>query len=491
MCASEPSRPTATDLPLSPLVTRYGREAMAALFAPRYRARIWRRLWLALAETQRELGLPIEAAQIEALRRHLDDVDLERIAELERRLRHDVMAHLHHLGEQCPEARPILHLGATSCFVTDNADLIIVRDALTLLEERLLDAIAAFGRRAAAERNTACLAYTHLQPAQPTTVGKRIALWLQDLIGCYHAIERLRTHLPFRGAKGATGTQASFLALFDGDHDKVCALDRRLAERMGFTELLPLGGQTYPRVIDHRVLAELAALAAALSKWSIDMRLLQHMGELEEPFGRAQVGSSAMAHKRNPMLCERVGALSRFVIETAGNATHTAATQWLERSLDDSANRRLVLPEALLAADAALGFALVVIEGMQVHARVIAERLRRELPYLALEPILMAAVRAGGDRQQLHEALRRHAMASRERERGEGAAPDLLDRIRADRRFEAVHERLDALLEPARHVGRAPAQVSSYLETHVEPLLRAHGRSLEEEPGAAAAPLPI
>ncbi|RME77142.1 MAG: adenylosuccinate lyase [Planctomycetota bacterium] len=473
----------------SPLVARYGRPEMARLFGARHRAGVWRRLWLALAESERELGLPISEAQIEQLRVHLDDVDLERVAELERTLRHDVMAHIHHLGEQAPLARPIIHLGATSCFVTDNADLIIVRQALGVLGQALLEAIAALGRFARRECDTPCLGYTHLQPAQPTTVGKRAAVWLYELLEAYREIERVRTTLPFRGVKGTTGTQASFLRLFEGDHERVLELERRVAERMGFTASVPVCGQTYPRLWDHRILSALTLQAAVTSRFGVDVRLLQHMGELEEPFGRAQVGSSAMAHKRNPILSERLGALARWLIQIAGNAPHTAAVQWLERSLDDSANRRLALPEALLAAHALAHYQGVIAAGLVVHRRVVAERLEAELPYLALEAIVLEAVRRGGDRQTLHEAARRHAMASRARQRREGGVPDLLDRIAADPLFAAIGSDLPALLEPARHVGRAPEQTRALLREHVEPLLAAHGMDLDAAGDAPALPI--
>jgi adenylosuccinate lyase len=459
----------------SPLTGRYAGVRMQRLFGAAHRACVWRRLWLALAESQRALGLPITTEALEALRARLGDADLDRVREHERRLRHDVMAHVHHLGEQCPDARGVIHLGATSCFVTDNADLVIIRDALGLVRAGMLRLMRGLADLAMRERFTPCLAFTHLQPAQPTTVGKRAALWLQDVVDAYAEVARLQAELPFRGAKGTTGTQASFLALFDGDHAKVEELDRQVARRLDFSRVLPLAGQTYPRVLDHRVLSVLAGVVAGISKFAVDVRLLQHMGEVEEPFGRGQVGSSAMAHKRNPMLCERVTALARFVLQLAGNASHTAATQWLERTLDDSANRRLTLPEAFLATDAIVRFAAVVAEGLAVYPRVMAENLARELPYLALEPIIMAGVRAGGDRQALHEALRQHAMASRQKQRTEGGPPDLLDRIAGDPMFAGVAGDLPGLLEPSRHVGRAPQQVESYLAEHVEPLLARDG----------------
>ncbi|GIW72106.1 MAG: adenylosuccinate lyase [Planctomycetota bacterium] len=467
---------------VSPLAERYAGAAMQRLFGARYRARLWRRLWLALAECQQQLGLPITDAQLAELRAHLDSCDLERVRQLEAELRHDVMAHLRHFGEQCPGARAIIHLGATSSFVTDNADLIVMREALELLRRGLLRLMRALASLARRERARPCLALTHLQPAQPTTVGKRFALWLQDVWLDYEEITRTAAELPLRGAKGATGTQASFLELFGGEHAKVRRLEQLLAERLGFARVIPLAGQTYPRKLDHRVLAVLAGLAASLGKFATDVRLLQGLGELEEPFGEQQVGSSAMAHKRNPMLSERIGALARLVIQTAPNAAHTAATQWLERSLDDSANRRLAIPECFLASDAMVRYAAVVVEGLRIHSGAIAARLEAELPYLVLEPLIMAAVQAGGDRQELHERARQHAMAARERQRAEGGPPDLLARLAADPAFAPLAGRFAELLDPARHVGRAPEQVEELLAEHIEPLLARDGHLAEPSP---------
>jgi adenylosuccinate lyase len=470
----------------SPLVTRYAGAAMTRLFSPLRRARLWRELWIALAEAERALGLPISEAQVAEMRARKDEVDIARVAEIEARLRHDVMAHVHHYGELCPLAKPVIHLGATSAYVTDNADLVVVREGLGLLSGLLRRAIAALAELARRERARPCLAYTHLQPAQLTTVGKRAALWLQDLCLDLEETTRVAAALPFLGAKGTTGTQASFLGLFDGDHEKVRRLDRDVAARMGFARLLPVSGQTYPRKIDHAVLSALAGIAASASKMASDVRLLQGLGEMEEPFDAEQVGSSAMAYKRNPMRSERICSLARFVIVAAQNAPHTAAVQWLERTLDDSANRRLAIAECFLATDAILRLVLNVASGLRVIARGVEAGVRREIAFIATEDILMAAVRAGGDRQDLHERIRRHAMAARERWREHGGEVDLLERIAADPAFAAVKDEVARLAEPRRYVGRAPEQVDELLAEVVEPLLaRTAGAASGGEEGAA------
>ncbi|MGH7644425.1 MAG: adenylosuccinate lyase, partial [Gemmatimonadales bacterium] len=396
---------------VSPLSTRYASPPMQALWSERRRIALWRSLWLALLEAQRELGLPIPEAAIKDVARHKDDADLARAAEHERRLRHDVMAHIHHLGEQAPKARPYLHLGATSAYVTDNADVLLMREALRLLLGRIAAVLVALGKLARRYRDLPCLAYTHFQPAQLTTVGKRATLWMQDFVGDAQELLHRLDLLPFLGVKGATGTQASFLDLFDGDEDKVRELDARVARKMGFTRSCPVTGQTYPRKVDAQVLAALAGIAASTAKFATDLRLLQHEGEMIEPFEREQVGSSAMPYKRNPMRAERMTGLARFVIELAGNGWHTAAEQWLERSLDDSANRRLVIPEALLTTDGILVLATNVAAGLEVRDRVIDRHVRELLPFLATERLLMRGVKAGGDRQELHEVIRRHSLA--------------------------------------------------------------------------------
>jgi adenylosuccinate lyase len=455
-----------------PLTERYASAAMAALFSPRARHGAWRDLWIALAQAQRELGAPISAQQIDELRAARDMFDWQRVAALEREVRHDVMAHVAHFGELAPGARRILHLGATSCDVTDNADLILYRRALELLEGGLVGAAAALARFARAHRALPCLGYTHFQPAQPVTVGKRATLWLHDLLLDLDEVRRVVRWLPFRGIKGTTGTQASFLALFDGDHAKVLELERRVAKAMGFARVVPVSGQTYTRKIDWTIHQALAGIAQSASKLAHDVRLLAHEGELEEPSESRQIGSSAMAYKQNPMRCERVTALSRLVLASAETSGYTAATQWLERTLDDSAIRRIALPEALLACDAILILVQNVAEGMVVHPRVIERNLREQLPFLATEEILMAATRAGGDRQDLHERIRVHSREAARAVKTEGRDNPLLALIAADPAFASVRERLGELTEPARFVGRAAEQVDAFLRDEVEPRLQ-------------------
>ena len=438
---------------------------MQALWGERRRIGLWRRLWLALMEVERELGLDIPERGLVELRAHLDDADLERAAEHEKRLRHDVMAHIHHLGEQAPAARAFLHLGATSAYVTDNTDLILMREGLQLLLGRIAAVLVALAKLARRERAVPCLAYTHFQPAQLTTVGKRVTLWMQEfLLDAEELLHRLDT-LQFRGVKGTTGTQASFLDLFDGDDEKVRELDTRVALKMGFAKVFPVTGQTYTRKLDAQVLAALAGVAQSAAKLATDLRLLQHEGEMLEPFESDQVGSSAMAYKRNPMRAERITGLARFVIELEGNAWHTASEQWLERTLDDSANRRLVLPEAFLASDAILVLATNVAAGLEVREAVIARHVAAHLPFLATERLLMRGVKAGGDRQRLHEVIRTHSLAVAQAMAEQGAANDLLERLARDPAFKALHVALAAdELDPAAYVGRAPRQVDDFLE---------------------------
>jgi adenylosuccinate lyase len=452
----------------SPLAQRYASPAMQALWGERRRIGLWRRLWLALMEAERELGLDVPEQALAELRAHLDDADLERVAEHERRLRHDVMAHIHHLGEQAPAARPFLHLGATSAYVTDNADLILLREGLGLLLGRIAAVLVALGKLARRYRALPCLAYTHFQPAQLTTLGKRVTLWMQDFAFDAEDILSRREALPFRGVKGATGTQASFLELFGGDEATVRDLDLRVSRKMGFARLLPVTGQTYPRKLDAQVLAVLAGIAAGAAKFATDLRLLQHEGEVLEPFEADQVGSSAMPYKRNPMRAERMTGLARLVIELAGNGWHTAAEQWLERTLDDSANRRLVLPEAFLATDAVLVLATNIAAGLDVREATIAGHVAAQMPFLATERLLMRGVQAGGDRQRLHEVIRGHSLAALER----GAPEELLERLARDPAFQALPGALPAAeLDPAAYVGRAPSQVDDFLDQVVPPLL--------------------
>jgi len=456
----------------SPLASRYAGEAMSRVFSPAARVRTWRRLWLALAEAEKELGLPITDDQIREMRRHLDDIDFERAEALERTLRHDLMAHVHAFGEQCPKARPIIHLGATSCDITDNADLVAMREGLKILEGRLLTIVDRLARFAAENRATATLGFTHFQPAQPTTVGKRACLWLWDLLVDRQAVSSARSGLRFRGIKGTTGTQASFLRLFDGDHEKVKRLERRVAEKLGFAEVQPVTGQTYTRKVDSQVLAVLSGIAQSAHKFANDLRLLANLKELEEPFEKEQVGSSAMAYKRNPMRSERMTGLARIVMGLEPAAAATAAEQWLERTLDDSAARRIVLGEGFLGADAILRLYQNIVEGLVVYPAMIARHLAEELPFMATENILMAAVKAGGDRQTLHEAIRRHSQEAARRIKMEGKANDLLARLKADPAFAKVD--IDAELDPKRFVGRAPEQVDEFLADHVRPVLEAN-----------------
>ncbi len=438
---------------------------MQALWGERRRIGLWRRLWLALMEVERELGLDIPERALTELRAHLDDADLDRAAEHEKRLRHDVMAHIHHLGEQAPAARAFLHLGATSAYVTDNTDLVLMREGLQLLLGRLAAVLVALAKLARRERAVPCLAYTHFQPAQLTTVGKRVTLWMQEfLLDAEELLHRLEA-LQFRGVKGTTGTQASFLELFDGDDEKVRELDARVALKMGFTRVFPVTGQTYTRKLDAQVLAALSGVAQSAAKLATDVRLLQHEGEILEPFESDQVGSSAMAYKRNPMRAERITGLARFVIELEGNAWHTASEQWLERTLDDSANRRLVLPEAFLASDAILVLATNVAAGLEVREAVIARHVAAQLPFLATERLLMRGVKAGGDRQRLHEVIRTHSLAIAQAMAEQGVANDLLERLAKDPAFRTLHVALAPTeLDPAAYVGRAPRQVDDFLE---------------------------
>jgi adenylosuccinate lyase len=455
----------------NPLGPRYASREMLYNFSAEKKFRTWRRLWLALAEAEQELGLAITAAQIEELRTHQDEVNYEVAEARERQVRHDVMAHIYAYGQQCPTARGIIHLGATSAYVTDNTDLIQMRDGLHLLRAKLLQLIAALAEFAARHKNLATLGYTHFQPAQLTTVGKRACLWLQDLVMDYEALESCCAALKFRGVKGTTGTQASFLELFEGDHDKVKQLDALVTERMGFRDVFPITGQTYPRKQDSHVLHILGEIAESAHKFSSDIRLLQSVGEMEEPFEAEQVGSSAMAYKRNPMRCERMAGLARYVMTTALNAPLTAATQWFERTLDDSSNRRLLIPEAFLATDAILRLYLNVGRGLVVNPAVIARRVEQELPFMATEALLMAGVKAGGDRQTLHERIRVHSMAATQAVKL-GQANDLMARVADDPAFATVKGDLATLLAPMRFVGRAPQQVDDYLTTTIDPLLQ-------------------
>ncbi len=454
----------------NPLIERYASREMTRLFSTAFKFGMWRRLWLALAEAEKDLGLEIPAEAIAQMREHLDDIDLERAAEHERRLRHDVMAHVHHFSELAPAARPFIHLGATSAFVTDNTELIQQREALRLVRRRLLSCIAVLAGFARRYRDLPALGFTHFQPAQPTTVGRRAALWLQDLVLDLEEIDHRLESLRARGIRGATGTQASFLELFDGDGAKVDELQRRIASAMGFDRTYDVTGQTYPRKVDYAALSTLAGIAASASKLSHDLRLLAHLREIEEPFESDQVGSSAMPYKRNPMRAERISGLARHVITLSLDAGFTAATQWFERTLDDSANRRLALAESYLTTDAILVIVHNVVAGLVVRPVMIRQRLTQELPFLATEAVLMQAVRRGGDRQDLHERIRRHAMAAADRLKEEGGANDLPERIASDPAFRLSRDELAGILDPGRHVGRSAEQVDQFL-AELEPVL--------------------
>lgn len=456
---------------VSPLSTRYAGQTMRALFGERRRIETWRRLWIWLAEAQRELGLPVTAEQVAALEGACGSIDFDQAARYEAQFRHDVMAHVHAYGDAAPTARGVIHLGATSCYVTDNADALLVREALRLTAVALAEGIAALERFARAHAKTACLAYTHFQPAQPTTMGKRACLWLQDLVDDLHEVERAVTRVPFLGSKGTTGTQASFVTLFDGNAAKVEALDRLVAEKAGFPAPLPVSGQTYPRKADFQVLSVLGGIAISATRFANDVRLLSGHAEVSEPFEPGQIGSSAMAYKRNPMRSERLTALARHVLALAGEAGVMAQAQWLERTLDDSASRRIVLPEGFLATDAVLRLLTNVGRGLTVNEAVVKARLAKDLPFMATEDVLMRATAAGGDRQALHERVRVHSLAARERLLAGAEVNDLLERLGADPAFAKVRHELASMADPARFVGLAPHQVERFLAEHVEPAL--------------------
>jgi adenylosuccinate lyase len=455
----------------SPLAERYASRAMLELWSPRKRYGLWRQLWLALAESEKELGVPIPDEAIAQLRAHLDDIDFDVVAAYERRFRHDVMAHLHAFGDVAPAARPFIHYGATSAYVTDNADLILMRRGLELLRGKLVNALRALAAFAREWRAEPTLGYTHLQPAQPTTVGKRATLWMQDLVLDLMDLDHRIATLPCRGVKGTTGTQASFLEIFEGDHEKVRELDRLVTAKLEFASSIPVSGQTYTRKLDAQVLGVVSGIAASASKFSADIRMLQAFGEIEEPFERDQIGSSAMAYKRNPMRSERIASLARFVASLEPNANQTHSVQFFERTLDDSANRRLAIPESFLATDAILGLMENVASGLEVHPARIRRRLMDELPFMATEELIVRAVRAGGDRQDAHERIRGYSIAAARALKDGAPNNDLLDRIAADDAFGITRDELDRAMDPRRFVGRAPEQVDEFLDEVVEPLL--------------------
>ena len=460
----------------SPLVERNASPEMAALFGAQKKFSTWRRLWLELARAQKKLGLDIKKNQIDQMARHVDDINFDRAARYEKQLRHDVMAHIRTFGDVAPKAAPIIHLGATSCFVGDNTDLIILRDAMQLTLGKLASVIDLLGTFAEKYRAMPALGFTHYQPAQLTTVGKRATLWCQEFALDLHELEHRIETLPFRGVKGTTGTQASYLALFDGKHTKVKQLDKEVAAAFGFKKLCPVTGQTYPRKIDTLAINVLASIAQSAHKVCNDIRLLANLKEMEEPFEKSQVGSSAMAYKRNPMRSERVTALSRLVLSLATSPAMTAAEQWFERTLDDSANRRVVLPEAFLAVDGILQILINVFDGLVVYPKVIEARVEAELPFMATENILMAAVKAGGDRQELHEKIRLHSQAAAAQVKKFGKPNDLIGRLRADVAFTKID--FEKVLDPAAYVGRAPQQVDEFIRSVVTPVRKKYRKEL-------------
>ncbi|MDO5553495.1 MAG: adenylosuccinate lyase [Planctomycetia bacterium] len=463
----------------NPLIERYSSREMCQLWGPQKKFSTWRRLWVALAESEHELGLPVSREQIEELKAHTDDIDFERAAQYEKDLRHDVMAHVHTYGDVCPLARPVIHLGATSCFVTDNTDAILLRDAMKLIRKRLVTVIDRLARFADEYKDMPCLAFTHLQSAQPTTVGKRACLWNYDLVMDLDDLEHRIATIKTLGNKGTTGTQASFLKLFDGDHAKVRQLEALLCRKIGFDAAFTVTGQTYPRKLDAQVLDVLAGIAASAHKFATDLRILAHRKEMEEPFEKHQIGSSAMAYKRNPMRSERICSLARFVLSLQSSPAMTLSTQWFERTLDDSANRRLVLPQAFLALDALLIIFQNIVEGLVVYPKVIEKNLAAELPFMATENILMAAVEKGGDRQDLHERIRVASQAAAAVVKQEGGNNDLIDRLKQDAAFADVD--IDSELNPVRFVGRAPQQVTEFIEKEIEPIREKYADSFTEE----------
>ena len=465
----------------SPLVERVATKEMCVLFGAQRKFSTWRKCWLALAEAEQELGLDISDEQLDEMRAHLDDIDFEAAKRFEQETRHDVMAHIHAFGLVAPKAKPIIHLGATSCYVGDNTDLILLREGLELVLDKAVNVLARLAAFARQYRDLPTLGYTHFQPAQVVTVGKRACLWTQDLLMDIEDIENAIGRLRCRGVKGTTGTQASFLALFDGDGDKVARLDQRVAEKLGFDSSYPVTGQTYPRKVDTHVLRVLAGIGESVHKWACDMRILQRLKEVEEPFAAKQVGSSAMAYKRNPMRCERACALARFLMVSPLHSQFTTAVQWFERTLDDSAIRRISLPEAFLAADGILNLYLNVMENPVVYPKVIEKHLWEELPFMATENILMACVKRGGDRQELHEVIRTHSHAASARVKEEGADNDLLDRLADDAAIGLTRQEIDGVLDLREFVGRAPQQVDEFIEHEVQPVLDRNAQRLGTE----------
>ena len=460
-----------TDRYVSPLSERYASKEMQYIFSPDMKFRTWRKLWIALAETEKELGLNITDEQIEELKAHAEDINYDVAKERERLVRHDVMSHVYAYGVQCPKAKGIIHLGATSCYVGDNTDIIVLTEALKLVKKKLVNVLAELAKFADEYKNQPTLAFTHFQPAQPTTVGKRATLWMQEFCLDLEDLDYVLGSMKLLGSKGTTGTQASFLELFDGDQETIDKIDPMIAKKMGFKECYPVSGQTYSRKVDTRVINVLAGIAASAHKFSNDIRLLQHLKEVEEPFEKTQIGSSAMAYKRNPMRSERIASLSRYVMVDALNPAITSATQWFERTLDDSANKRLSVPEGFLAIDGILDLCLNVVDGLVVYPKVIEKHMMAELPFMATENIMMDAVKAGGDRQELHERIRVLSMEAGKHVKEEGKENNLLELIAADPAFNMTLEELQKSMEPSRYVGRAPRQVDNFLKNVVNPIL--------------------
>lgn len=464
----------------SPLCSRYATKRMQYIFSPDYKFSTWRKLWIALAESEKELGLNISEEQLDEMRAHINDIDYVKAAEYERKLRHDVMAHVHTFGEACPKAKPIIHLGATSCYVGDNTDVIQMRDGLNQIKSLLLGLISALTEFAEEHKRVPTLAYTHFQAAQPTTVGKRATLWLQDFLMDFERLEYEEGKLKLLGCKGTTGTGASFLELFGGDTEKVKLVEKKIADKMGFDSCMPVSGQTYSRKVDSFVLNVLAGIAQSASKMATDIRLLAHMKEFDEPFEANQIGSSAMAYKRNPMRCERIVSLSRYVMNDAKNAADTAANQWLERTLDDSANRRIAIPEAFLATDAILNIAINVIRGGRIYPKVMEKHLKEELPFIASENILMDAVNRGGDRQELHEAIRQYSQKAAARVKLEGGDNDLLDSLLSDERFGLTDNILSDVLDVTKFIGCAPIQTEEFLIDFARPVIEKYSNLINQ-----------
>lgn len=458
----------------SPLSQRYASKEMQALFSNDKKFRTWRRLWIALAQTEKELGLDITQEQIDELIAHKDDINYDVAKEREKIVRHDVMSHVYAYGVQCPKAKGIIHLGATSCYVGDNTDLIIMHEALELLEKKCINVLAQLKKFALEYKDMPCLAFTHFQPAQPTTVGKRASLWAQDLYMDVLEIQHLLDNKKLLGCKGTTGTQASFMELFNNDTDKVKELDKKICENLGYDSYFPVSGQTYTRKYDTQVMSVLVGIAQSAHKFSNDIRLLQHMKEVEEPFEKGQIGSSAMAYKRNPMRSERMGALARYVISDSLNPAITASAQWFERTLDDSANKRISIAEAFLATDGILDLYLNITDGMVVYPKVVEADILKELPFMATENIMMDAVKAGGDRQELHELVRQHSMAAGKVVKEEGKPNDLIERIANDPKFGLTKEEIEAHMQPIHYVGRSVQQTEEFFRDYIDPILAKH-----------------